>query len=163
MVLSASMSSFVPFSQSEDLFLCVCCCCHVDVWLQGLLLYDLGISVSSSDLPNVYALINTDGKGGVELEDFCTWWRSKSKFARLSEEQLQRVTQCAQYFAYFDSDRSGAINSKEVPALFQDLSRNRLVPPGVTVDDMWQALDKDKNGVVTLNEFIDWMDAASYH
>jgi len=129
----------------------------------GNLLYDLGIYVSGSDLPNVYLLINTDGKGGIELGDFCSWWRTKSKFARLSEEQLERVSQCSGYFSYFDSDRSGSISSSELPNLYQDLSRNRLMPPGVTLDDFFKALDKDKNGIVTLNEFIDWMGAASYH
>jgi len=129
----------------------------------GDVLYDLGICVSPSDLPNVYLMINSDGKGGIDLDDFCRWWKSKSKFARLSEEQLQRVTQCAQYFSYFDKDRSGSISSSELPALYQDLDRNRLMPPGVSLDDAWKALDKDKNGVIALNEFIDWLDAASYH
>ena len=108
-------------------------------------------------------LINTDGKPGIDVNDFSRWWREKSKFARLTDEQLERVAQCAHYFSYFDSDRSGAINSSELPALYNDLARNRLLPPGVTLDDTWKALDKDKNGVIALNEFIDWMDAASYH
>jgi len=129
--------------------------------LHGLL-YDLGIHVPLKDLPHVYAMINSDGKGGVDFDDLCRWWRKESKFARFTKEQLTFITQCSRYFSFFDTDRSGSISASELPALYRDLAKNNLIPPGVSMNDAWKALDEDKNGVISLNEFIEWMETSAY-
>jgi Ca2+-binding EF-hand superfamily protein len=124
----------------------------------GRLLYDLGYHVPRDRLPDILAEINVDGKGAVDVADFIRWWRQSGKFRHLGGDALNRLTQAAAYFKYFDRDLTGSLSTGEFQALFADLQKNALVAQGASVADTLRVLDADKSGTVSFNEFMLWMD-----
>eukprot|EP00727_Mastigamoeba_balamuthi_P011241 m51a1_g674 putative ef hand domain containing protein (159) ;mRNA; f:265831-266527 len=118
------------------------------------LLYDLGYHVPQEQLPAILADMNRDGAGKVDVNDFKAWWRAQDRFARLEGDRLERLAQCATYFKYFDKDMSGSVSAEEFRGMYADLKRYGMVK--TTVEEAMRALDSDRNGRISLNEFVQW-------
>jgi hypothetical protein len=56
-------------------------------------------------------MIDKDGGGKIEYEEFLKWWRSEDKYGKLKldENQQQLLVQAANYFKYFDQVWLGAL------------------------------------------------------
>ena len=56
-----------------------------------------------------FKLLDSDGSGFVEKEEFLTFWRSDDRFnrLRLDESQQVKLVEIAEYFQSFDADGNG--------------------------------------------------------
>ena len=54
--------------------------------------YDLGHYFSDDELEIAFALLDSDGSGELEKEEFLTFWRSDDRFERLRLTDAQHTT-----------------------------------------------------------------------
>ncbi|KAJ2926107.1 hypothetical protein H1R20_g10983, partial [Candolleomyces eurysporus] len=71
--------------------------------------------------------------------------------ATLSEDQIQAFKES---FSLFDKDGDGTISAKELGTVMRSLGRN---PNETELRDMINEIDKDRNGTVDFEEFIEMM------
>jgi len=69
------------------------------------------------------------------------------------EENLQLMTQLAKCFNYFDKDKSGYLDSKELEKFIPYLGI-KMTPTEIA--ELQPKLDKNKDGVIGFNEACDW-------
>ena len=69
-------------------------------------------------------------------------------------EDPRQQQELKEIFDYFDKDKSGTIDSKELVYLLRCLGEN---PVEAEVEDMIAALDKDNSGSIDWGEFYDMM------
>eukprot|EP01010_Urceolus_cornutus_P000732 NODE_1244_length_1012_cov_242.978193_g956_i0.p1 GENE.NODE_1244_length_1012_cov_242.978193_g956_i0~~NODE_1244_length_1012_cov_242.978193_g956_i0.p1 ORF type:complete len:294 (+),score=82.88 NODE_1244_length_1012_cov_242.978193_g956_i0:59-883(+) len=121
------------------------------------LCYAKGYALSEEELSNAMRELDTNGDGTVSLQEFQQWWKTDERFQKLSlppesQEQLRRTIH---YFKFFDQDESGSIDSGEFHHLHKDLVKNGLCT--TSLSDAFAALDRNKDGAITLNEYVNWL------
>ena len=76
----------------------------------------------------------------------------------LDEEQQEEMFRAIAYFQACDTDNSGVIEWREFNegGVYQELKTNGFNIPD-TVEKCFEQLDTDGNGVISFNEYIDWL------
>eukprot|EP01111_Echinosteliopsis_oligospora_P000376 TRINITY_DN1039_c0_g1_i1.p1 TRINITY_DN1039_c0_g1~~TRINITY_DN1039_c0_g1_i1.p1 ORF type:complete len:162 (+),score=32.82 TRINITY_DN1039_c0_g1_i1:55-540(+) len=120
------------------------------------LCYELGFFVSIDNAGVLVKRLDTDGEGLIGLDEFINWWRDPKKFEKITSSE--RNQQSLKYFQYFDTDKSGSINSEEYAKLHSDLIKNNLIHPTVTAEQGLKIMDKTGDGNISFSEFMDYMD-----
>lgn len=84
-------------------------------------------------------------------------WRNQDRFKIIEQVQAdEQVLQSAvHYFQYFDTDKSGTINSTEFKTLYADLVKHRFTTQ--SLDDCLRELDRNGDGEISVAEYIDWL------
>eukprot|EP01095_Lingulamoeba_sp_RSL-Kostka_P004497 TRINITY_DN15740_c0_g1_i1.p1 TRINITY_DN15740_c0_g1~~TRINITY_DN15740_c0_g1_i1.p1 ORF type:complete len:184 (-),score=81.61 TRINITY_DN15740_c0_g1_i1:102-653(-) len=121
------------------------------------LAYELGYFLDDDDLALSLKLIDEDGSGEIELEEFANWWKSEDRFGQLQLSDEERETLCAaaQVFKTHDEDGSGNIDRDEFNSLHQD-----LVIKGFTdkdIDTCFMDLDPNNDGLISFKEYVEWL------
>eukprot|EP01117_Protostelium_nocturnum_P004517 TRINITY_DN1631_c0_g1_i1.p1 TRINITY_DN1631_c0_g1~~TRINITY_DN1631_c0_g1_i1.p1 ORF type:complete len:169 (-),score=61.94 TRINITY_DN1631_c0_g1_i1:64-570(-) len=119
--------------------------------------YDMGYYLSDKELTAALQIIDRDGNGQVDYNEFVAWWRVHNRFGKLAltEEQQKLLSNTATYFRYFDKDASGAVDRNEFVGLHADLLRH-----GITAKPLEQSLedlDSNRDGEIQFNEYVDWL------
>lgn len=82
-------------------------------------------------------------------------FKSKTIVKPTEEELTDRHKEIKDLFTIFDKDNSGTITSDEVKSLLTSLGRETTTEE---IQKLVSECDKDKNGTIELQEFINWMD-----
>jgi Ca2+-binding EF-hand superfamily protein len=125
------------------------------------LCYDCGQFMSGPELASVFDSIDKDNKGGINYEQFMTWWRKSHKFGglHLTDADLAERKKAVELFHRFDEDTDGSIDMFEFPAFYSGLMKADLLPPDKNRQQCMEELDRDHSGDISLNEFIEWLRA----
>lgn len=123
------------------------------------LCYDLGYYLNGDEVKLTLQILDKDGSGTIDFNEFLTFWRDSTKFQKLESAKGERVRQAITYFRYFDKDNSGILSADEYVHLHEDLIKNKLIPGNVTPDQGLKQLDKTGDKKVSFNEFITYMDS----
>jgi len=123
------------------------------------LCYDLGYYMSNDEIKIALEILDKDGSGTIDQDEFITFWRDNNKFKKIESAQGERVQQGITYFRYFDKDHSGRIGAEEYAQLHADLIKNNLISPNLTAEQGLKLLDKSGDKQVSFNEFINYLDS----
>ena len=100
---------------------------------------ELGLKVTDSEVTNLVRLMDKDGSGAIDFEEFANVMSAQLN-KQPSEEELREA------FDYFDKDRSGMISEDE---LFEAMIRFKAGLTKQQVHSMVNAIDKNHDGSVS--------------
>ena len=119
--------------------------------LRQLFQDDLGLTQEETEA--YCLLIDKDGDGGVEFDEFNRWLKSGERFENISSKSRFSVMKKAvEHFKYYDSDGSGALDREEFGRLYADVG-GQLEGLEIALNQ----LDKDGNGRISFYEFMKWL------
>lgn len=105
-------------------------------------------------------LIDHDGSGTIEYNEFVQWWKNQDRFkdmalddATLHFRQVALrvyLQEAAASFLKFDAERTGAISSHTFPPLFQELKARGLTGD-LTLERCLEDLDTDGDSIIEFN------------
>ena len=73
----------------------------------------------------------------------------------LNERQQKDMLRAIEYFFSCDTDKSGVIDRAEFEQVYKDLTDCEFdLEP---IDECFQELDIDGNGVISFNEYVGWL------
>eukprot|EP00462_Mataza_sp_D1_P007116 CAMPEP_0175122818 /NCGR_PEP_ID=MMETSP0087-20121206/1915_1 /TAXON_ID=136419 /ORGANISM="Unknown Unknown, Strain D1" /LENGTH=145 /DNA_ID=CAMNT_0016404473 /DNA_START=126 /DNA_END=563 /DNA_ORIENTATION=- len=75
----------------------------------------------------------------------------------LSDTEFKARQTAVELFRGSDEDSNGRIDAREFPSFYQGLVQAGLVAPNKDETVCLEELDTDKDGEVTLNEYINWL------
>ena len=121
------------------------------------LCYDKGYFFDGEELELAYKMVDTDGGGKIEYEEFQAWWSKDERFSHLKmdEEQQLVLSKVVEVFQGEDKDKTGNLNEeqfKNVHAKFIELG---FVIPEYTA--VMSEVDKGGDGSINFNELLAWM------
>ena len=121
------------------------------------LCYDLGYHLSYEETMVCWRKLDTDGSGAISFDEFEKWWKTEDRFKKLqlTPEESQTLNSAITYFKYFDKDGSGRLDRTEFKSCYADLARHKLT--NKTFEECWEDLDTDKDGLISFNEYVDWL------
>merc|ERR1712129_200967 len=122
------------------------------------LLYDLGVHIEESQADLKFDIIDHEGSGQIDFEEFKKFFKpmlegtSMGKMGEALEtadKYPEWMTWLIENWRWYDQDRSGTISQEEFQALMKDFPW--------TCGTSFSAVDKDGDGSVDFNEFMDWV------
>lgn len=120
--------------------------------LYALLENDLGMTEEQAQI--YLHLLDKDGDGCISYKEFETWFRSGEHLQSITNlTRFYYLKKAVEFFKKYDLDDNGAIDRKEFGKLFEDFAKNGEQ----TMDAFMDALDLDKNGLISFEELARWL------
>ncbi|OUM60859.1 hypothetical protein PIROE2DRAFT_62890 [Piromyces sp. E2] len=117
------------------------------------LAYNLGHYLTDGEAKFALYKIDTDGDGLVTFEEFSKWWRDldRWKTIKYSQENLEVLSKLSEQFQTYDEDGNNCIDKKEFKELIKVIENKQWVY-SIEEKELFDKLDKDKNGQISFNE-----------
>eukprot|EP01129_Flabellula_baltica_P012153 TRINITY_DN5440_c0_g2_i1.p2 TRINITY_DN5440_c0_g2~~TRINITY_DN5440_c0_g2_i1.p2 ORF type:complete len:175 (+),score=37.17 TRINITY_DN5440_c0_g2_i1:57-527(+) len=119
--------------------------------------YQLGYYLSDEQLDVLFLSVDDDNNGVLSFDEWLESVNHQGHTQQLATLFSEKGKQAADYFRYFDTDKSGKLNIDEFKGLYSDLLRYGLVDASSTPESAIAVLDKDNDGTVEFNEYMAWM------
>lgn len=118
---------------------------------------NFGVWLSGESLNLAIKMIDSDGSGTIEYNEFLRWYK-QSSFASLSldDKLLERRHTAALLFSKYDDDKSGVIDRQEFIGLHSELTMKKLTT--YSVDKALEDMDMNGDGQIQFNEFVFWLE-----
>ena len=120
----------------------------------GKICYALGHFLSPAELDAAFLLIDADGSGFIEKDEFIRFWRSDDRFKRLrlNPDQMAKLQNLVEFFQYFDDDGNGSLSHDEFEAMVA-----HMVSTGIDLKKFnftVQSIDKNNDGQIKGTPFF---------
>jgi len=120
---------------------------EISVQELGKVMRSLGLAPSESELQDIMNEIDVDHDGSVDFSEFAAMMAQKVKKAD-SDAELREA------FKIFDLDNSGTIDADELRHIMKSIGENLT---DEQIEDMILEADKDGDGTIDYNEFVQLM------
>ncbi|CAF2361463.1 unnamed protein product [Rotaria sp. Silwood2] len=123
------------------------------------LCYDMGYYLSDDELEWACTLIDKDGNGKIDYQEFADWWRTSSRFEHIrmpNAYQTQLICYIAEIFRSYDKHNHGRLNKKEFEKMHKDLIRHHILDEHEHQACQFEEIDRGHDGSINFNELIAW-------
>jgi len=118
---------------------------------------EMGVQLSPEQLEMALKVMDTDGNGTIELDEFEKWWNSEDRFGKMQRtpEEIEYLQSAYSKFVSFDTDGNGTIERNEFDDLHAMLVAEKYTSH--SVEDDWADMDKDASGFISFAEYNEWL------
>jgi len=118
---------------------------------------EMGVELNKEQLEVAVKVMDTDGNGTIEFDEFEKWWNSEDRFGKMQRtpEEIEYLQGAFAKFVSFDTDGNGTIERNEFDALHAMLVEEKYTSHGV--EDDWADMDKDASGFISFAEYNEWL------
>jgi hypothetical protein len=112
---------------------------------------------SSYGFGNLYESMNGSDElaPGVDVVSSPNLAARRVSHGYVSDEDIAAYDRATTYFKHFDRDHNGVLDRQEFKSLHADLVKNAITT--LSYDDAWNDIDADGNGLITFNEYVDFL------
>ncbi|KAG2392418.1 hypothetical protein C9374_012670 [Naegleria lovaniensis] len=120
---------------------------------------DLGFNFCQDEIFALSMYLDKNSDGVVTLDEFQQYWIKIASAHELSvlEKRMELLTQAAVMFKKYDTNGNRVLSSDEFEKFYKELYQNRNDASMKEVQQAMQSLDLDRNGVISFQEFIIWL------
>lgn len=121
--------------------------------IRMLLVQDLGMDENESDA--ISMLMDNDGNNTVSFQEFKGWMRGTNRSGLIlhpSGKRYRLLLKAAEFFKVFDIDGNGTLEGEEIIRFMDSVGVGREMAATAI-----EAIDKDRNGKISFNEFLKWL------
>ena len=132
---------------------------HISMTDLGQLTSDLGFNFDQDELLALSMYLDKNSDGNVTLDEFQQYWIKIASAHELTvlEKRMELLTQAATMFKKYDTNANRVLSSDEFEKFYKELYQHRNDASMQEVQQAMQGLDLDKNGVISFQEFIIWL------
>jgi len=118
---------------------------------------EMGFAMSPEQVEMAIKVMDTDGNGTIEFDEFEKWWNSEDRFGKMQRtpEEIEYLQSAYAKFVSFDQDGNGTIERDEFTSLHAMLVEEKYTTH--EVDDDWADMDKDNSGSISFAEYNEWL------
>lgn len=120
----------------------------------------MGYYLSDTEIEWALTLIDKDGDGKIDYDEFVAWWRTSSRFEHLrvtSAHQAQLICNIAEIFRSYDKHNHGKLNRREFEKMHRDLIQHRIINEKDHRACQFDEIDRGHDGSINFNELIAWL------
>jgi len=118
---------------------------------------EMGVELNAEQLEVAVKVMDTDGNGTIEYDEFEKWWNTEDRFGKMNrtQEEVEYLQSAYAKFVSFDKDGNGTIEREEFNDLHAMLVEEKYTTH--SVDDDWTDMDKDNSGFISFAEYNEWL------
>jgi len=118
---------------------------------------EMGVELNPEQLEVAIKVMDTDGNGTIEYDEFAKWWNSEDRFGQMQRtpEEIEYLQSAYAKFVSFDQDGNGTIERNEFDSLHAMLVEEQYTTH--SVDDDWADMDRDNSGSISFAEYNEWL------
>jgi len=118
---------------------------------------EMGYELKPEQLEVAIKVMDNDGNGTIEFDEFEKWWNSDDRFGTMQRtaEEVEYLQSAYAKFVSFDQDGNGTIEREEFTALHAMLVEEQYTTHDV--EDDWNDMDKDASGSISFAEYNEWL------
>jgi Ca2+-binding EF-hand superfamily protein len=132
------------------------------------LVYSQGYYLTEDETRKAFNSLDTNSDGSISFEEYYKWWKENAdnRFTKLksvaqNESEVEEWrSYVGSWFSEFDHNRRGSIDYEQFRqvygGLFEESDPIFPVVKDTTFEAVVEVVDKDRDGSVSLNEFVDW-------
>lgn len=110
----------------------------------------MGLPIEADEQDRLIQM-DTDGSGTLDVNEWIAWWVKRS--STLPNPAKQQEVIARNTYEKYDEDGSGSIDISELTRLLEDIGGSFTQKE---LNDAMNELDKDGNGILDQDEFVDW-------
>ena len=120
---------------------------------------DLGFDFCREEIQALEMYLDKNSDGSVTFDEFEQYWIKIASTSELSilGKRIELLTQAADIFRKYDIDNNRVINLSEFEKFYRELYEQHQNASMKEVEEAMKVLDSDKNGVISFQEFILWL------
>eukprot|EP01100_Stratorugosa_tubuloviscum_P010957 TRINITY_DN47_c0_g2_i3.p1 TRINITY_DN47_c0_g2~~TRINITY_DN47_c0_g2_i3.p1 ORF type:complete len:202 (+),score=99.45 TRINITY_DN47_c0_g2_i3:63-668(+) len=120
------------------------------------LCYSFGHVLSEEELR--FAILSLSQSGHIQYDSFLKWWSNQDRFAKLKldDVSLKFRNDAYELFRKHDTNGSGSIDKNEFTTFHTEFVARGFT--NKTADNLLEDMDLDRQGDITFNELIDWLE-----
>jgi hypothetical protein len=123
------------------------------------LCYDMGYYLSDDELTWAWTVMDKDGNGTIDYNEFAEWWKTSSRFEHLkmpNKEQAVLLHRLIEIFRSYDKDDTGTLNQTQFTAMCQALIQEDILNAKDHQACDFDEIDRSHDGRINFNELIAW-------
>jgi len=118
----------------------------------------LGHTISKSELVLAFQIMDKDGSGFIEKDEFKKWWSLKEQRwekLEIDEKELEVRQSAAETFKKFDENSKGYISEEDFDAFYKELCSRGLTQK--RRESVFQDLDATGDNRINFSEYVEWL------
>jgi Ca2+-binding EF-hand superfamily protein len=121
------------------------------------LVIDYGYFLTDSELELSLKVLDQNGDGQIQYDEFLQWWNQENRFdkLKLDDTMLMVVNKASEVFRKIDNNTNGVIDAGEYKAFFDLMRESGLTEKDP--DSLKMDLDKNGDGKISFNEYINYI------
>lgn len=121
------------------------------------LTFALGYALTPVEVEFAVKIIDTDGSGKIEKNEFSAWWKLRDRWEalKLDEEALAIRQAAADCFNEIDSTKTGVIHKQDFDKFYKEVTDRKLTTK--SKEAFLEDLDKNGDGKIQFAEYIEWL------
>ncbi|CAF0889906.1 unnamed protein product [Rotaria sordida] len=124
------------------------------------LCYDLGYYLSDDEIAWAWTVMDKDGSGTIDYNEFTEWWRTSSRFEYLkmpNEQQAHLLGRVIEIFRSYDKTNTGTLDRAQFTAMIQDLVEEGILNGSGHLACEFDEIDRSHDERININELIAWL------
>ncbi|CAF2503605.1 unnamed protein product [Rotaria sp. Silwood2] len=124
------------------------------------LCYDLGYYLSDNEIAWALTIIDKDGSGKIDYNEFTKWWKTSSRFEYLkmpNEQQERLLGRVVEIFRSHDKTNTGSLDRSQFTTMIQDLIEEGILNGSGHLASEFEEIDHSHDERININELIAWL------
>lgn len=121
---------------------------------------EMGYLLTDEELVWALSILDKDGSGKIDYQEFSDWWKSSSRFEKLQsldEEKSILLGRIVKIFKDFDTNNKGSLSGKEFDEFFKRLVEEQIVLEDNRSAHQFDEIDRQNDRKINFNELIAWL------
>ncbi|CAF1246521.1 unnamed protein product [Adineta steineri] len=123
------------------------------------LCYDLGYYLSDDELTWAWTVMDKDGSGMIDYNEFAEWWKTSSRFEHLkmpNEKEAFLLSRVAEICRSYDTHNTGTLDRDQFTSVCQALTQEEILNANEHQACNFDEIDRGHDGRINFNELIAW-------
>ncbi|CAF4417073.1 unnamed protein product, partial [Adineta steineri] len=115
--------------------------------------------LSDDELAWAWTIMDKDGSGMIDYNEFAEWWKTSSRFEHLkmpNEKEAILLSRVAEICRSHDTHNTGTLDRAQFTSVCQTLTQEEILNANEHQACNFDEIDRGHDGRINFNELIAW-------
>ncbi|CAF1218700.1 unnamed protein product [Rotaria sp. Silwood1] len=122
--------------------------------------YDMGYYLSDDEIAWAWTVLDKNGSGTIDYNEFAEWWKKSSRFDHLkmpNEQQAHLLCRVVEIFRSYDKTNIGSLDRAQFTTMVHELIDEGIINGSEHLACEFEQIDRSHDERININELIAWL------